>query len=79
MSHSQAVIGGDSLQIWRVGTNILNKQLWTANKGWFSSLGVGLGGNSSSRVVKRAKEPWTWTDPFIILKRISNKWNGEMR
>jgi hypothetical protein len=33
--------GGDSLQIWRVAANILNKQSWTANKGWSSSLVVG--------------------------------------
>jgi hypothetical protein len=28
---------------WRVAANILNKQSWTANKGWSSSLGVGHG------------------------------------
>ena len=33
--------------IRRVAANILNKQLRTADKGWFSSLGVGRGGNSS--------------------------------
>jgi hypothetical protein len=27
--------------IWRTAANITNKQLWTADKGWFSSLGVG--------------------------------------
>jgi len=25
--------GGDGLQIWRVGVNILNTQTWTAEKG----------------------------------------------
>jgi len=40
--------GGDGLQIWRVAVNILNKQSWTAIKGWFSSLGVGWGANNSS-------------------------------
>jgi hypothetical protein len=29
----QAADGGDSFQIWRVAANVLNKQLWTANKG----------------------------------------------
>jgi hypothetical protein len=31
---------GDGLQIWRAAANILNKKLQTANKGWFSSLGL---------------------------------------
>jgi hypothetical protein len=44
----QAVDGGDSLQIWREAANILNNQLWTADKGWSSSLGVGRGANNSS-------------------------------
>jgi hypothetical protein len=37
------VDGGEGLQIWRVAANILNKQSWTACKGWPSSLGVGQG------------------------------------
>jgi hypothetical protein len=40
--------GGDGLQIWRVATNILNKQSRTDDKGWTSSLGVGRGANNSS-------------------------------
>jgi hypothetical protein len=32
----------------RVAANILNKQSWTADKGWSSSLGVGHGANNSS-------------------------------
>ena len=31
----------ERLPIWRVAASILNKQLQTANKSWFSSLGVG--------------------------------------
>jgi uncharacterized protein (DUF2461 family) len=27
--------------IWRAAANTLNKQLWTADEGWFTSLGVG--------------------------------------
>jgi len=41
MVHPWVMDGGDSLQIWRVAANILNKQLWTANKGWPFSFRVG--------------------------------------
>jgi len=34
--------------IWRVAANKLNKQSWTADKVWSSSLGVGRGVNNSS-------------------------------
>ena len=34
--------------IWRVLANILGKQLQKADKGWSSSLGVGLGPKNSS-------------------------------
>jgi hypothetical protein len=37
----QVANGEDSIQIWRVDANILNKQSQTANKGWSYSLGVG--------------------------------------
>ena len=32
--------GGVGLQIWRLAANILNKQSWTADQEWSSSLGV---------------------------------------
>ena len=32
--------GGVGLQIWKLAANILNKQLWTADQEWSSSLGV---------------------------------------
>jgi hypothetical protein len=35
-------------QIWRVASNILNKESRTADKGWSCSLGVGRGANNSS-------------------------------
>ena len=35
------------LQIWRVPKNILNKEWWTANKGWSSSLGARKCNNTS--------------------------------
>jgi hypothetical protein len=44
----QVTDGGDGLQIWRVAANILNKQSWTDDKGWSSSLGVGRGAINSS-------------------------------
>jgi hypothetical protein len=48
VSCRQVADGGDSLQIWRVAANILNKQSRTADKGWSSSLWVGCGANNSS-------------------------------
>jgi hypothetical protein len=37
----------ERLLIWMVATNILNKKSRTADKGWYSSLGVGRGAKSS--------------------------------
>jgi hypothetical protein len=48
MARPQVADGGDSLQFWRVATNMLNKQSQTADKGLFSRLGVGRGANNSS-------------------------------
>jgi hypothetical protein len=48
MARCQVADGGDALQVWRVATNMLNKQSLTAEKGWFSSFRVGRGANSSS-------------------------------
>jgi hypothetical protein len=42
MARPRVADRGDGLQIWTVAANILNKQLWTADSGWSSSLGVGL-------------------------------------
>jgi hypothetical protein len=39
----------NGLQIWRVATNILNKQSRTADKGWSSNMWVGRGANNSLR------------------------------
>jgi hypothetical protein len=39
-------VDGDDLQIWKVATNILNRQSWIADRGWPCSLGVGPGGNT---------------------------------
>jgi hypothetical protein len=43
MACAQVADGGDGLQIWRVVAHILNKQFQPANRGWSSSLGVGVG------------------------------------
>jgi hypothetical protein len=48
MARPQVADGGDGLQIWRAAANILDKQPRTADKGWYSSLGVGRGVNNSS-------------------------------
>jgi len=32
---------------WRVAVNILNKQSWTVDNGWYSTLGVERGANNS--------------------------------
>jgi hypothetical protein len=37
------VVNGEGLQIWRVTVNILNKQSWTTDKRWSSSIGFGKG------------------------------------
>jgi hypothetical protein len=68
MERPQVADGGDGLQIWRVAANILNKQSRTANKEWFSSLGVRRGATTPHRkycnnlVTKIHKKPRTWTD-----------------
>jgi hypothetical protein len=43
-----ADIEREGLQIWRVAVKLLNKQSWTADKGWSSSFGGGRGANNHS-------------------------------
>jgi hypothetical protein len=43
MAHPQIMVGGDSLQIWKVAVNVLNKQLQTAYKGAPPAWGWGEG------------------------------------
>jgi len=38
IAHPEIVDGGDGIQIQRIDATILNKQLWTADNGWSSSL-----------------------------------------
>jgi hypothetical protein len=56
----------NGLQLWKVAANIFNKQLWTNDKGWFSSFGVGVGLTTftikNKFVMNIQKEPQTWTD-----------------
>jgi hypothetical protein len=47
MERPQVADGGNALKVRREAANILNKQSWTADKGWSSSLGVGRGANNS--------------------------------
>ena len=38
--HAWVADGGVGPQVWRLAANILNKQSWTADQEWSSSLGV---------------------------------------
>jgi hypothetical protein len=66
MARPQVADGRDTLQILRVAANILNKESRTADKGWFSSLGFGVGLTTARRknklFTKDHKKPRTWTD-----------------
>jgi hypothetical protein len=46
MASREVANGEDSLQIWSVTVNILNKQLRTADRGCPSTLGDGRGANN---------------------------------
>jgi hypothetical protein len=46
MARPHVAAGGDSLQMWRVDANILNKQSRTADRRWSSSLGVWRGASN---------------------------------
>jgi hypothetical protein len=64
MVRPQVVDGGDALQLWRAAANISNKQLWTAEKEWSSSLEVRRRANKlrtikNMPVTKGNKKPWT--------------------
>jgi hypothetical protein len=49
MGRSQVADGGDALQFWTAAVNILNKQSRTADKGWSSSMGLGVGLTTPNR------------------------------
>jgi hypothetical protein len=63
MAHSQVAYGGDSLKIWRVAVKILNKQLQTTNKEWYSAWGLVKGLTTRHKkqlVTKCYTGPQTW-------------------
>jgi hypothetical protein len=62
MARPQVVDGGDALQFWRAAANILNKQSWTADKGWSSSLRVGLTTHRKNKLVTNIQKRQTWMD-----------------
>jgi hypothetical protein len=43
MARPPVADGRDGLQLWRLAANILNKQPQKNDKGWSSSLGLGVG------------------------------------
>jgi len=47
-------VGGDSHRVWRVITNVLNKQLKIADKRWSSNLGVGCEADNPSSLITSA-------------------------
>jgi len=54
----------------RVATNILNKQIRTADRWWSSNLGVGWTPHSKIVfVTKHEHLPWTWIDTLIRTKQ----------
>jgi hypothetical protein len=48
MARPKVADGGESLQIWRVAANMLNKQSGRADRGWSSSSGIGRGARKRS-------------------------------
>jgi len=60
----------------RLAANILNKQSRTADKGWYSSLGVGRGANNSSplkRILLRNIHKPSLEPGLIIWYDLSNE------
>jgi hypothetical protein len=70
----------NGLQLWKVATNTSNKQPWTNDKGWSSSLEVDSGANNltvkNKIVTKIHTEPRTWMDS---LAKRPNRLNMDMR
>jgi hypothetical protein len=74
--------GGESLQIWRVAANILNKQSQTADMGWSSSMAGVCGGNIS--IIKKTKQVCyemlhraSDLDGFFGMTKAKNIWTKE--
>jgi hypothetical protein len=64
MASPRVADGGDGLQVWRVAANILKNKWRGADKGWSSSLWVGLTTTRRKNkfIAKYDTESWTWTD-----------------
>jgi hypothetical protein len=65
MARSQDAAGREGQLMCRVAVDILTKLSRTADKGWYSSVGVGMGLRSlhrkeSQRVAKRHTWPLVW-------------------
>jgi hypothetical protein len=78
MARLQFADAREGLQIWRVAANILNKQSQTADKGWSSSFGLGVGLQLTVKiydVTKCFKAPETWNDSLARLRQ----WKQGMR
>jgi hypothetical protein len=80
MARPRVADRGDGLQIWRIAVNMLNKQSWTADSGWSSSLGVVQGANNppllnSILVTNHYAQPRNRTDYLAQPKR----WKMDMR
>jgi hypothetical protein len=54
MTRPQVADGENGLEVWRVATDILNKEPWAAGKGWSSSLRVG----GTTEVTGYGHETW---------------------
>jgi hypothetical protein len=66
----------NGLQLWRLASNILNKQPRTYNKGWSSSLGLGVGlialHHENKLVTKNLTEPLISTDSLDKQPKLRN-------
>jgi hypothetical protein len=72
-------VGGRGLQIWRVAVNLLNKQSWTADKGWFSSLGVGRGVTSDLKQTSFLPNVTQGLGSKNSLERPRYRWKDNIR
>jgi hypothetical protein len=71
MVHSQIAVGAH-LQLWRVATNILNKQLQPTNRGWSSSMG--LTSHCKSKIVTKVSKSLRLGQILWINELSSGKW-----
>jgi hypothetical protein len=65
--HNSVIISVDDLQIWRVTANILNKQLWTSDKGGPPAWGLDVGLTAPHIVMNCFKGPQTLMDTLAGL------------